>query len=131
MTCRDCIHYEICTFHLTGNEWSKCFHFKNKADVWDDEKTSELIEAMAGHEQIKWERDLALQQLESYGIGFGEKGEIISISKAAKVLAIVTGIAPCEMDGNEWLFDCCECIGYCGEISDVECWEQYLKHLKR
>ena len=33
MTCDDCIHYGICTFHLTGNEWSKCFHFKNKADV--------------------------------------------------------------------------------------------------
>lgn len=33
MTCRDCIHYGICTFNLTGNEWSKCFHFKNKADV--------------------------------------------------------------------------------------------------
>ena len=33
MTCKDCIHYGICTFHLTGNEWSKCFHFKNKADV--------------------------------------------------------------------------------------------------
>ena len=33
MTCKDCIHYGICTFNLTGNEWSKCFHFKNKADV--------------------------------------------------------------------------------------------------
>lgn len=33
MTCKDCIHYWICTFNLTGNEWSKCFHFKNKADV--------------------------------------------------------------------------------------------------
>lgn len=32
-SCKDCIHYEICTFNLTGNEWSKCFHFKNKADV--------------------------------------------------------------------------------------------------
>lgn len=33
MTCKDCIHYGICTFNLTGKEWSKCFHFKNKADV--------------------------------------------------------------------------------------------------
>lgn len=33
MTCKDCIHYGICIFDLTGNEWSKCFHFKNKADV--------------------------------------------------------------------------------------------------
>lgn len=33
MTCKDCIHYGICTFNLRGNEWSRCFHFKNKADV--------------------------------------------------------------------------------------------------
>lgn len=32
MTCEDCIHYGICIFHLTGHEWRKCFHFKNKAD---------------------------------------------------------------------------------------------------
>jgi hypothetical protein len=47
VTCDDCIHYDICTFHITGNDNKKCIHFKNKADVvevrhgewvqyWDD-----------------------------------------------------------------------------------------------
>ncbi len=33
VTCEDCIHYDICIFHHTGNENEKCVHFKNKADV--------------------------------------------------------------------------------------------------
>ena len=32
-TCKDCLHYDICTFHITGNENERCCHFKNKADV--------------------------------------------------------------------------------------------------
>ena len=32
-TCKDCIHYDICTFNLTGNENEKCPHFLDKADV--------------------------------------------------------------------------------------------------
>lgn len=32
-TCKDCIHYDVCTFNLTGNENEKCLHFLNKADV--------------------------------------------------------------------------------------------------
>ena len=31
-TCKDCVHYDICTFHITENENEKCMHFKNKAD---------------------------------------------------------------------------------------------------
>lgn len=88
MTCRDCIHYDICMLSHDEDDYKKCYHFKNMVDV-------------------------------------------IEIDEVAKILADVTEIAPCEMASNEWLFDCCECIGYCGEISDVECWEQYLKHLKR
>ena len=33
VTCEDCIHYAICTFHIKGDENKKCVHFKNKADV--------------------------------------------------------------------------------------------------
>ncbi len=33
MTCKDCLHYDICVFHLKGNENEKCLHFKNKADL--------------------------------------------------------------------------------------------------
>jgi hypothetical protein len=32
MTCKDCIHYDICVFHTKGNENEKCQHFKNKAN---------------------------------------------------------------------------------------------------
>lgn len=32
-TCKDCTHYDICTFHITGDENKKCTHFKNTADV--------------------------------------------------------------------------------------------------
>lgn len=33
MSCKDCIHYGVCIFHLTNDEYKKCFHFKDKADV--------------------------------------------------------------------------------------------------
>lgn len=31
ISCNDCIHYGICTFHLTSEEYKKCFHFKPKS----------------------------------------------------------------------------------------------------
>jgi hypothetical protein len=33
ITCKDCIHYDICVFHTKGNENEKCQHFKNKAEI--------------------------------------------------------------------------------------------------
>ena len=47
VTCADCIHYDICIFHPTGNENEKCVHFKNKADfveVRHGKWISELVE---------------------------------------------------------------------------------------
>lgn len=32
-TCKDCIHYDICIFHLKGNENEECVRFINTADV--------------------------------------------------------------------------------------------------
>ena len=32
-TCKDCMHYGICTFHVKGNEDERCKHFINAADV--------------------------------------------------------------------------------------------------
>ena len=29
----DCFHSPICIFHIKGDEFKKCPHFKNKADV--------------------------------------------------------------------------------------------------
>lgn len=31
MNCIDCIHYGICTFHLTNEEYKRCVHFKPKS----------------------------------------------------------------------------------------------------
>ena len=33
MACKDCIHYDICVFHLKGNENEKCSHFKSTVDI--------------------------------------------------------------------------------------------------
>lgn len=32
-TCKECIHYDICIFHIKGNENEKCPHFKISDDV--------------------------------------------------------------------------------------------------
>lgn len=32
-TCKNCLHYDICTFHVTGNENEKCTHYTPTADV--------------------------------------------------------------------------------------------------
>lgn len=33
MTCKDCVHYEVCVFHTKGNENEKCCHFKPKSRI--------------------------------------------------------------------------------------------------
>ena len=33
VTCKDCIHYDICIFHLNGNENEQCKQFLKTADV--------------------------------------------------------------------------------------------------
>lgn len=30
-TCKECLHYGVCTFHITENENEKCPHFKDKS----------------------------------------------------------------------------------------------------
>ena len=32
-TCKECLHYDICIFHIKDNENEKCPHFKISADV--------------------------------------------------------------------------------------------------
>ena len=31
------------------------------------------------HEQVRWERDMAIEQLESYGVSLGEKAEVAKV----------------------------------------------------
>ena len=46
-TCKDCLHYNVCTFHLTGNENERCCHFKNKADVVEVVKCKDCMHRRA------------------------------------------------------------------------------------
>lgn len=46
-TCKDCIHYDICIFHLTGKENEKCAQFLNKADVVEVETIKSWLYAIA------------------------------------------------------------------------------------
>lgn len=75
-SCYDCIHFNPCNSHkeiilekpTEGNDWrlhnkveNECRHFKPTV------------------EQIKWERDKAIKQLESYGVGFGEQADVAKV----------------------------------------------------
>lgn len=42
-TCNDCIHYGICTFHITGNENEKCPHYTPTADVVPKSEVENII----------------------------------------------------------------------------------------
>lgn len=62
---------------------------------------------------------------------FKNKADYIEIDKVADILADVTGIAPCEMACNEWMFDFCEYIGCCCDTSNTDCWVQYFKQYEK
>ena len=47
MTCRDCIHYDICLLSHYEDDYKKCFHFKNKADVVEVETIRAWLYEMA------------------------------------------------------------------------------------
>ena len=40
--------------------------------------TADVVESKA-IEQLKWERDTAIEQLKSYGVGFGEKADVVNV----------------------------------------------------
>lgn len=46
-TCKDCIHYDVCTFNLTGKENEKCLHFLDKADVVEVETIKSWLYSIA------------------------------------------------------------------------------------
>lgn len=45
MTCEDCVHYDICTFHLTGKENKTCLNFLDKADVVEVVRCEDCVHA--------------------------------------------------------------------------------------
>lgn len=99
MTCKDCIYYEHChseiaygmgSDDLTGEYFTdietRCKSFKNKADVVSREV----------FEQVKWERDTALQTLQEHGIGLGEKTDFEKVVRCKNCIHSHWEQEPCH-----------------------------------
>lgn len=55
-----------------------------KTQTTEKGKTMILIDADTAvsryvYEQVRWERDVAIEQLESYGVSLGEKAEVVKV----------------------------------------------------
>ena len=100
MTCKDCVHYEVCDdierLMLTVNEnleliyqngvENSCLYFKNKADFVEVVKVAEILNDAFGND------------------------------------------SPCNYKSmDEWLPYLCEYGNTC-DCSYVKCWEQLIKH---
>jgi hypothetical protein len=62
MTCEDCIHYEVCIFHLKNDEYLKCLLFQNKADFAEVVRCKDCAywqDNNGGypHEECRWGKD--------------------------------------------------------------------------
>lgn len=64
--CVPLITYECCN----GINLRRALEEQPAADVVDKEPV----------EQLKWERDTAIEQLQSYGVGLGEKTDIVKVN---------------------------------------------------
>jgi hypothetical protein len=65
----------------------------------DDTPTADVVSTKA-FEQVKWERDTAIEQLQSYGVGFCENKELAEVKYGKWLPQIVLG---------EKAWDCSEC----------------------
>ena len=68
-TCENCIHFEVCAIYLP--QLPICDSYKRKEDI----VSNGLIE------QYKWERDVAIAQLEEIGLSLGQKIEGVYLTK--------------------------------------------------
>ena len=50
-------------------------------DVIPDIDNAPTVDAVSRgvHDQVRWERDVAIEQLESYGISLGEKADVVKV----------------------------------------------------
>lgn len=120
--CRECLYFDICKMYaddVRGDYedsclFEDCSNFKNKADV---------VESKA-IEQIKWERDTAIEQLKSYGVGFCEKADVKKVKHGTWYHGTENGAvyAKCSACGRKMNVTC---YGYaycalCGARMDGE-----------
>lgn len=83
---------------IDANELREVFEmmgWKDVVAITDGQPTINLAEygyvPLGLYEQIKWERDVAMQQLASYGVGFGEKADVQKVKHGKWI--------PCENGG--------------------------------
>lgn len=105
-TCGECIHEFACqlwhrgTLHNT--DASGCGIYTTVK-----ESAAYLIGKMDGEKgvaQVKWERDMAMKQLESYGVGFCENAEVKKVVRAEWVTR-PNGIVDCSNCGCLAMYD--------------------------
>lgn len=96
-----------------------------------DFATKKVVDAPAAdvvskdlYEQIKWERDVALAQLEEYGVSLGEKADVVEV-RHGRWEPIMTSKTLSFYLASGWK---CSCCGY--EIEDKSEKLHYPKWLK-
>lgn len=75
MNCYDCIHNGVCYLQEVTNDIEE----QLKEFGCEDYKNKENFVRREVFEQVKWERDTAVKQLESYGVGFCENKELVEV----------------------------------------------------
>ena len=68
-TCEDCIHIEVCAMCIPS------------LPICDSYKGKEDIVSKGLFDQYKWERDVAIEQLEELGLSLGQKIEGVYMTK--------------------------------------------------
>lgn len=109
--CKKCYHKKVCKYAdekvsigiVVRETIHECINYKPISDV--------VLRNV--YEQVKWERDTAIEQLKSYGIGLGEKADVTEV-KHGEWKAIVKQDNYFEPP----YCDTCKC-SVCGYVIDV------------
>lgn len=82
--------------------------------VINEQPTADVV-LTAVMEQIKWERDIAIEQLASYGVCLGEKKELVEVRHGEWILHN-DGSGTCKVCGRhqKHIWDMCSWQKYCG-----------------
>lgn len=103
--CKDCFHFQLCAY--ATHDLPVCHSFV--ADVVSCETLK----------QVMWERDTAIEQLKSYGVGFGEEADVVKVVRCKNCRFLID-----RDDGSHGCYrhflDECELDDFCsyGERSD-------------
>lgn len=62
LTCEDCIHYDICIFHLKGDENKKCEHFISTIKIAPKSEVAKEIIEMVKCDAEKYANNIMLKK---------------------------------------------------------------------